>query len=201
MKSIIIPYSDRLELPDEKTLSVDIYKWVDNSYRPKVDVYLCHNNKKLKIKIVSYEKHDDVGIKYNKDNQAVYCDSCVEFFIKPYSDNRYVNFEINPSGAMIMSLNKEKGDSKVLVFKYKPILNLITNQTPYLWYAQFEIPFESLAEIYEQSNSIQSGDKIRGNFYKCGDETKYPHYGMWNEIPDGCVSFHQPEYFGELILE
>jgi hypothetical protein len=41
---------------------------------------------------------------------------------------------------------------------------------------------------------------ITGNFYKCGDETEYPHFGCWNLIASPVPDFHRPEYFGEIVL-
>ena len=42
---------------------------------------------------------------------------------------------------------------------------------------------------------------MKGNFYKCGDDTKYPHFGCWNEVVWEEPDFHRPECFGDLILE
>ena len=200
MKNVIVPFSENLIFSDESTLNVDIYKWVDNSYNPRVDVFLCHNNEKLGVKFIAYES--EISIKAKSDNERVYCDSCVELFIRPFEDDmRYVNFEINPVGAMIMSINKVKGDSEVLVFKYKPLLNMVTDQKDDCWTVQYEVPFSMLSEIYGKEYVIKSGDSINANFYKCGDEARYPHYGMWNEILSENASFHQPLYFGKLVLE
>ena len=41
---------------------------------------------------------------------------------------------------------------------------------------------------------------FKGNFYKCGDETKTPHYGSWNPIENPTPDFHRPEGFGELVI-
>ncbi|MCH8859253.1 MAG: hypothetical protein IID54_06710 [Proteobacteria bacterium] len=39
----------------------------------------------------------------------------------------------------------------------------------------------------------------RGNFYKCGDKTSHPHWGMWSPITNR-LSFHQPALFGDLVF-
>ena len=46
----------------------------------------------------------------------------------------------------------------------------------------------------------RQGVKLRGNFYKCGDLTRYEHYGMWNPVQSDTPDFHRPESFGELVL-
>ena len=39
----------------------------------------------------------------------------------------------------------------------------------------------------------------RANFYKCGDATSHPHWASWNPIGEK-LSFHKPEYFGEIVF-
>ena len=43
--------------------------------------------------------------------------------------------------------------------------------------------------------------KLMTNFYKCGDETEFPHFGAWKEVAVPEPDFHRPEYFGELTLK
>jgi hypothetical protein len=51
------------------------------------------------------------------------------------------------------------------------------------------------------NQDFSSGKRMKGNFQKCGDKTKFPHYGSWNRIDTPEPDFHRPEYFGDLILE
>ena len=200
MKKVIVPLNQSLSFFPSHTLEIEIYKWANTAYHPKVEIDLCHNNERLKLKIIAYE--NEVTIKEYADNGRIWCDSCVEFFMKPYTDDaRYINFEINPIGAMIMSIGEGRESRKPLVFEYKESLNMITHQNANNWTAQFEIPFTMLSQIFENKKILGSGDTIKGNFYKCGDETPSQHFGMWNEIEGSVVSFHLPDYFGELYLE
>jgi hypothetical protein len=41
---------------------------------------------------------------------------------------------------------------------------------------------------------------MTGNFYKCGDLTACPHYGMWTPYALPAADFHRPELFGEIEL-
>ena len=43
-------------------------------------------------------------------------------------------------------------------------------------------------------------ERLRANFYKCGDETAHPHFLSWSPIGTPSPDFHRPEFFGELIL-
>ncbi len=61
-------------------------------------------------------------------------------------------------------------------------------------FAEADLIFE---KYYEQSFNPRSA---RGNFYKCGDETKSEHYGMWNNIDSPKPNFHLPECFGDFIF-
>jgi hypothetical protein len=199
MKKASIPFSENLILNNKPTVMIEDYKWVDNNYKPLTEVFLCHNDKAIKVKITSYET--DLRYEAKTDDGRVWCDSCVEFFVKPFAaDDRYINFEINPIGSMIMSIGEARMNRKTMVFEYKPLLDLKTEISENFWSAEFIIPFSMLYEIYNITDKTKP-NSIFGNFYKCGDETKFPHFGMWNEVLTEDPDFHRPEYFGELILE
>ncbi|MDR2968576.1 MAG: hypothetical protein LBV32_03105, partial [Tannerellaceae bacterium] len=57
------------------------------------------------------------------------------------------------------------------------------------------IPFEVMG-----LNPDSLPEKIKGNFYKCADGTKYPHYLSWSPVGTEHPDFHRPEYFGEILL-
>ena len=67
------------------------------------------------------------------------------------------------------------------------------------WTVSYKVPFD-LIRKYIPEYRYRDGMKIRTNFYKCGDYTEYPHYGVWNPIPLEKPDFHQPDYFGEVVL-
>ena len=68
---------------------------------------------------------------------------------------------------------------------------------------------EAISIFREMMNGVVDLDKtipylesigfFTGNFYKCGDETEFPHYGMWSEAVSDTPDFHRPECFGRLI--
>ena len=43
-------------------------------------------------------------------------------------------------------------------------------------------------------------ERLRANFYKCGDKTAHPHFLSWNPVGTPSPDFHRPDFFGELIL-
>ncbi len=195
MKTETVPYSEKLNFESDYTLKIENYKWMRNHYEPKVQVFLIHNNDSLKIRFKAFET--EIRFVEKSDNGEIYCDSCVELFLRPFSDDeRYINFEINPIGAMIMSLGETRNDRIECVYNYKKHLNVSTQIFDEYWLVDFTIPFSMLNEIYQTDAMIQP----KCNFYKCGDKTAFPHYGMWNKIISEKPDFHRPEFFGELIL-
>ncbi len=65
----------------------------------------------------------------------------------------------------------------------------------YSWELVVCIPF-SLLSI----DPANLPEKIKGNFYKCADDTEYPHFLSWNPIDLATPDFHCPRFFGEIYL-
>ncbi len=66
------------------------------------------------------------------------------------------------------------------------------------WLLYLEIPKECMGFSDAESLHRQT---MRGNFYKCGDETPQPHYISWNPIDMPTPNFHVPQFFGTLEFE
>ena len=47
---------------------------------------------------------------------------------------------------------------------------------------------------------LQRGSRFEGNFQKCGDFTRAPHFLTWNAIISDEPDFHLPQFFGEMEL-
>lgn len=197
MKQISIPYCAALKFSAVPTLLVDCWLWENTSYAPETQVFLVHNAETLKVKIISYEI--DIRCEVTEDDRCVCCDSCVEFFVCPYEeDERYINIEVNPNGAMVMGLGKDRHNRISLVKQYKEQLSVRTQITKEYWYAEYSIPLSLLVQIFEKEGPPTV---MYGNFYKCGDQTNHPHYGMWNRIDSVSPDFHQPQFFGKLLID
>ena len=199
MRSVKIPFADGVCGSAPVRLDVDIFKWTDNGYRPETAAYVSRNHEGLHVRMVSFEK--ETLARTLEDNGPVWCDSCMEVFLKPFpGDERYINFEINPSGAMVMDLHRTRKDKEELVSRYKRRLGLAVSAETGCWGVDFTVPFAMLCEIYGVSQKPGCGSVLYANFYKCGDQTRTPHFGMWNEIESGSPDFHRPEFFGRLEL-
>jgi hypothetical protein len=69
-----------------------------------------------------------------------------------------------------------------------------------------------LRELYSQFSRFQAferhyGEKVipgtrsKANFYKCGDETEFEHYGAWSPVDLPTPDFHVPRFFGDIHFE
>ena len=66
------------------------------------------------------------------------------------------------------------------------------------WNITIAIPWEV---FFNHDLKPLQGKKMRGNFYKCGDEMTIPHFVSWTKIKTEKPSFHVPQYFGGLEFE
>ena len=53
----------------------------------------------------------------------------------------------------------------------------------------------------DQHTVLEAGMTIRGNFFKCGDDTAQEHYMSWNAVDVPHPNFHLPDYFGRITLK
>lgn len=186
---------------------IDNFPWDSNGYMPITEGILLYTDTCFIVKFISYE--NKISVKHTKDNDPVYKDSCVEFFFFPnkLKDNRYLNFEINAAGVLLLGIGENREgrklinvDTKIFNINSSVSINNIENYNDDHWSVEYRIPFDFLEEYYGKLN-IKSGQRLKANFYKTGDETEKPHYGCWNRISYPHADFHRPEYFGEIILE
>jgi hypothetical protein len=138
-----------------------------------------------------------------EDFGAVWEDSCVEFFMQREGESGYRNFECNMLGALLSRRHetREKGEAQPLasVFRYGTVCHRYEGGRQVSdWSMYLEIPKEVMGFAAHES---LSGQRIRGNFYKCGDKTPEPHFLSWNPIDLPKPNFHVPQFFGLLLPE
>lgn len=185
-------------------LSIDNYLWMENNYKPKVEFRICYTIEYLLVNFKAYE--NEITARVTQINDPVHKDSCVELFLNlfPNTSNKYFNFETNAIGAIHVgfgavgnrtSLSIEDIEMIELKSKLtKPIQGTYGDDS---WEVFYKIPFTLFEKHY--NSKFNFGESI-GNFYKCGDETKFEHYGVWNHIESTIPNFHLPYYFGDLIF-
>ncbi|WP_081754928.1 carbohydrate-binding family 9-like protein [Paenibacillus durus] len=147
-----------------------------------------------------YEK--DPLFRYKKQNDPVYTDSCAEFFMQPLpgSDSRYLNFEFNAAGVLLLQMGETRENRTTLadspaIFQIETALNRIDEHSgDTYWELAFAIPFKWMQSRFPGFGT-ESGRVFRGNFYKCGDETPLPHYGCWNRVDSASPDYHLSRFF------
>ena len=141
-------------------------------------------------------------ITYTQPDDPVFKDSCMEVFLNCYPElpqYGYLNMEINAAGAMRCRFGKNRENRYFLLERGIPQPEVTVTRAEAYWQITLELSKTILEAIYERPCHFAPGHKMRGNFYKCGDETPIPHWSSWVEMPR--LDFHLPEYFGVLEIK
>ncbi len=140
--------------------------------------------------------------RYRVFMDPVYTDSCLEFFADWLSDGRYINMEMNANGTLLSCIGSDRhARTPISEMGGGSIFPVTASVEADAWSILACIPLELLAAILGAPVEVTHGFAFRGNFYKCGDETAIPHYGMWNPVGTEQPDFHRPEYFGDLMVD
>lgn len=179
---------------------IDDFPWGRPEIYPKAFASLNFTSDAIEVRLCAKEKFIRATIK--EDNGPVYKDSCLEFFFCPMPDTSeaYFNFEINPLGTLYVGFSPDgtrKSSSAIDYSAFKKEINVKTFKDEDCWEAVYRVPY-SLIKFFMPEFSLKEKGYIKGNFYKCGDDTKYPHYAVWSHIDSNDViypDFHITKYF------
>lgn len=180
------------------------WHWEDKSpYRPQTFAKLCGvSDEGLRAKLWTFE--DNPMALYKDRDDPVYKDSCLELFLQPFEHRaEYVNFEINSKGVYLSQFGPTReprtfikdfctGEPAITPFQ-------INQDGKSAWGIEVLLSEVLLSEIFGEAFTVCEGS-IRGNFYKCGDETPIPHYGACFPVTTALLGFHNPDCFGDIIL-
>jgi hypothetical protein len=189
---------DSVDFSDAPKAEIACYRWTEG-YTPYAFAQLIYvRDLGLALHMEAYES--DPKSVYTMYNQPVYTDSCLEFFVNCNPDQPlYINFEMNANGAFLSALRPGR--------KGKQPIHELMSDLPAVMAKKFEDhwsvdAFFTLSQIKTLfgKDTFETGDVLLGNFYKCGDETPIPHFGMWAPIDLEAPDFHRPEFFGKLII-
>lgn len=205
MKCII---KENINSSSVETHKINNYPWDTVGYKPEALVKMSYDDEKFYVRFIGTEEIVRVE---NKDrNSRVYQDSCMEFFLQPdINDGRYINFEINAIGTSLVQIGLNGAEREFLVNENMDMLKISSTMTLdnikdfngyKKWEMDLEIPFEFIKKYFENFD-INNLEKIKCNFYKCGDKTIKPHYGCLFPIDYHKPSFHRPEFFREVLLK
>jgi hypothetical protein len=187
-------------------LTIDHYLWLDNGYRPRVEVRLCYSVGHLYVLFRAFEPR--IKVRFTGFQDPVYKDSCVELFINPFPEKPvgYVNIETNAIGAMLIAVGAGRSNRKPIPRKALRGFEIVTSVKSPLdgyhgaefWSVAYQLPLRLFELLYGEK--ISPGRAAIGNFYKCGDDADPPHFGAWSPVLTPQPDFHQPEYFGRLVF-
>ncbi|MFV0399374.1 MAG: carbohydrate-binding family 9-like protein [Oscillospiraceae bacterium] len=175
-----------------ETLFIEHYRWLPPGPEAWADLSIDGNY--LGVCLTAIES--PLLAARSLDDEDVYQDSCLEFFFRPEGDDRYINIECNPLGAMIIGFGESRHDRVSLLDEYKHLLSPTVEIHPAQgkWSVLYHIPFPLLEETYGRPFPRT----FYANFYKCGGLS--PHYGMWREVDAPEPDFHRPEFFGKFEI-
>lgn len=184
---------------------IDQVNWKDSfPYCPNVKFRIARTNNSF---LLNYKvTEDSIKATTKADNGPVWTDSCVEFFVIPNNDGIYYNIECNCAGTILIGVGKEREDRERASQKTldtvqrwsslgrEPFNEKIGEMT---WEVVLIVPFTA---FYKHNIENLDNQRIKANFYKCGDELTTPHFISWSKIDLPKPDFHCPQFFGTLIL-
>lgn len=188
-----------------EALQIETINWEDFPYQPDVSVQVAFNDDEL---FLQYKvKEQSVKADITKSNGRVWTDSCVEFFLSPEGNDDYYNLEMNCIGTALLGF-REKGEDAIhatgeqisTIRRISSLGDLPFPEKKKLteWTITIAVPWNV---FFKHHLKPVSGKKMRGNFYKCGDELSVPHFISWTKIKTEKPSFHEPAFFGGLEFE
>lgn len=211
MNEGVIPYHDAAlmevswETMGDAVMKIEHYPWDVNGYTPEAECRILCCTDGFKVNLFAAESV--IKATYTEMNDPVYKDSCLELFLAPapHASEHYFNFELNPLGTLLLSYGKDRFERERIgqddfkrYFQIKPEIHEHGGQV-LGWSVEFVIP-HSFIRRYIPAFKPEPRAVMKGNFYKCGDETQTPHYGCWNHIDLPKPNFHVPAFFGKLII-
>ena len=190
------------QLPEEylalQEATLDNFPWDENGYKPETCARVGWNSEGLHV--LMYANEPVIRAEETEVGGEVCEDSCLEFFLMPKEGNPlYFNAEITPLPTVHLGIGDGRHNRDV--YKEVPAgMNAVSSKHEGAWWAvSYTIPAALLKERFDLV--LESGLKMRGNFYKCGDSTQYPHYGMFHPYDLPAADYHRPELFADFVTK
>lgn len=195
-------------------VAVDQFHPRSSSHRPVTRARVLYDEDGLYVLFHVQDRHVRC---VNTGYQAqVSRDTCVEFFVQPRGQGGYFNFEMNCGGSLLLYFIEDPTRTPDAIFRrYQQVPPEWGSQVrivhslprriepeiaePVDWTLSCTIPVK-LLEAFAGPLAPLAGQRWRGNFFKCGDDTSHPHWASWSAIGE-TLRFHQPQYFGTLSFD
>lgn len=180
---------------------IDCFQWENKEgYRPESSFQMCFV-KKQGIFVKMFSNETRLRALCTKRDEPVWEDSCLEFFFSPGEDAGYLNTEMNPNGAFLAQVGKDRYNRRFLkeVTLLSPLVHAREKEAG--WEIELFIPCGVFSEGLKTGFEALPGN-YSGNFYKCGDKTERPHYGSFSPMrKELTLGFHDPEYFATITVK
>ncbi|MDO4182674.1 MAG: carbohydrate-binding family 9-like protein [Coriobacteriia bacterium] len=138
-----------------------------------------------------------------QDGDPVYHDSALELFIS-LDRKDYLNVETNALGVSLQQFGPSRQQRQELSHAQGTAFTVEAQREADRWWVTIYLPQEGLARLWPNFDfaSLSAGAILYANFYKTGKDpaTGQSHYQTWNDVPTEKPDFHQPTYFGTLVL-
>ncbi len=171
-------------------------------YRPKMEFAIAHTDDAF---LIHYRvEEQSIRAVAQKDNDHVWEDSCVEFFISPAGDGLYYNIECNCAGTLLLGVGEGRNNRVLAAPEVTKQIDrwatlgrthFETKEQPTAWELALRIPY---SVFFRHNITSLDGCTLKGNVYKCGDNLPAPHFVSWSPIGTPAPDFHCPEFFGEM---
>ncbi|MBE6688756.1 MAG: hypothetical protein E7588_05710 [Ruminococcaceae bacterium] len=201
MKQYLIKSMDKKDFSKANTAEICNFQWMDNGYEPKTQAWVVFvAGEGFHVRLRSYEKNPKATYKNYMDHVCE--DACMEFFFnfKPENGDTYINFEANPLGTLNSSVGEGRHGRRPVKEWWGTLPEITATVEEDYWQLEYCLDLERLEKVFGKINT-EKGAKYRGNFYKCGDETDFEHYGIWNPVNREKPDYHCPDQFGELVMD
>lgn len=195
------------------SLAIDQFHPRSTGHRPRTEAKLLHDGGTLYVFFRADDRYvRSVHTEFESDTHK---DSCVELFAQPQNRTGYFALEVNCGGAFSLRYIEDwtrtpdrfakwtavsaADASRVRVAHSMPAVVEPELEGPVAWWVEVAWP-SAVMEPYCGAIGALSGQRWRGNLFKCGDETSHPHWASWAPIGEA-LNFHEPAHFGELEFE
>lgn len=194
----IVPVEKEIDFSRAEKAMISTYKWTEG-YAPEAYAQLvCVLGKGFALRMTCKEANPKAV--YSNYNDPVYKDSCLEFFVSfNNASNKYMNFEMNSNGAFLAAVRTERAN-KTPINMLAPLPKVTATKCEDGWRVEVFFSNDFIGKTFGKF-CFAKGESFKGNFYKCGDETEIPHFGMWSPIESEKPDFHRPEFFGTFTIE
>lgn len=197
-------FAENPDFDKAPTASISSFHWEEEGYsRPESYAKLVAvEGKGIYARLWSFE--ENIRCVYEKRDDPVYQDSCLEIFLMPVEgDKRYINFEVNPNGVYLSQTGETRSERKFIreITDALPVITPLSFEKDgrKAWGYEIFLSDEFISSVYGTQYSTTER-VIKGNFYKCADSSITPHYGAYFPVSTAALGFHNPDRFGEIII-